>query len=95
MGGFFLSSIESDHLFRSFSPSVCKKWFPKFKFIQKTVFTANETLWERMMPAIKVVAALMKRATNETTFFDLALFNEMVQEVKIWNLSLPKEFDTF
>lgn len=48
-----------------------------------------------MLPAIKVVAALMKRATNETTFFDLALFNEMVQEVKVQNLSLPKEFETF
>jgi len=48
-----------------------------------------------MMPAIKVVAALMKWATNETTFFDLVLFNEMVQDVKNQNISLPKEFDTF
>jgi len=31
-----------------------------------------------MLPAIKVVSALMKVPTNETTFFDLVLFDDMV-----------------
>jgi len=94
-GSFFMTSSEADYLLKSFSPDICPKRLSKFKFIQKNVFTANHTLRDKMMPAIKVVSALLKRATNETNFFDLVLFEDMRHELMKLNLTLPKEFETF